>query len=198
MRALYARLRGRLSEPVAGLVTRTGLRRGFAELIVLPGADFLADGAEIYRRVPVRHAVLTGVDPGLVAAIAASGLLARLSSLDLSDNPIGDAGVRALVTSPHLGKVRWLGLEGCGIGIDGAEALAAAASQVLPNLRYLRFGGNAVDLVPHGEGWDAVSGQGPVDVHLPELGVRLDERYGPFPWLDARLAWTDFVDFTHV
>jgi uncharacterized protein (TIGR02996 family) len=201
--ALKRRLSPRLAAPIADLVSEWGLRRGFPELIKLPGADFLTRAAEIYRRVPVRHALLRDVDTGLVSKLAASPLLAQLSSLDLSDNPIGDDGVRALVASPYLGRLRWLGLVNCDIGADGVEAFAAAASRVLPNLRYLRFtdgyrtDGNRVDFVPYGVGQD-IDGRYPTEVGIPERGARLNAQYGPFPWMDEGLAWRAFVDFSQV
>ncbi len=188
-------LHDRLGAPVADLVERASLRCGFPELVTLPGADFLAHGDVLYARAPIRHVILSGVDAELAGALAASPLLDRLSSLSLGDNPIGDEGVRALVSSTHLSKLRWLNLERCGIGRDGAEALAEAAARTLPDLRWLGFQRNRVHLVPYGEGQDPISGQYPVDVYVPEFGVRLNERFGPFPWMDEAWAWSDMPDF---
>jgi uncharacterized protein (TIGR02996 family) len=188
-------LHDRLGAPVAGLVKRWRLAAGFAEVIVLSGADFLAHGDVLYGRAPVRHVVLSGVDAGLAARIAATPLLERLSSLALSNNPIGDEGVRALVSSPHLGRLRWLALGRCDIGPDGAEALAEAAGRRLPELRWLDFAENRVRLVPYGEGHDAASGEQPLEVRTPDFGRRLNERYGPFPWMDEIWAWTGMPAF---
>jgi uncharacterized protein (TIGR02996 family) len=199
MRGLAVRLEPRLGAVTAGLVDDFGVRRGFAELIELPGASFLDRGAEIYRRVPVRHVLLTGVSPDLVGAIAASPLLARLTSLGLDYNPIGDDGLRALLASPHLRRLRWLGLVNCGITPVGAELFAELAPRVLPDLRFVYFARNHAELVPYGEGSDAISGQDPIDVYIPPIAERITAEHGPLPWLDPEIAWRGgFVDFGEV
>lgn len=199
MERLRLRLTPLLGAPLAPLVGAWEVRRGFAELIELPGADFLRHGPEIYRRAPVRHALLTDVDTALVPALAASPLLARLSSLSLSHNPIGDDGIRALLGSPYLTKIRWLGLMNCDIGPVGVDAFASAVPHVMPNLRFLRFGRNRADLVPYGMGSDAVSGQDPIEVHVPGIADRIAAEHGPLPWLDPAWAWRGgFVDVSQV
>ena len=45
-------------------------------------------------------------------AVAECAALAGLKRLDLGQNPIANAGVQALLASPHLGRLRWLGLSG--------------------------------------------------------------------------------------
>jgi uncharacterized protein (TIGR02996 family) len=194
-RGLAQTLHDRLGTPVADLVESWALSCGFPEVVDLTGADFLAHGDVLYARAPVRHVILSGVDADLAGVLAASPLLDRLSSLSLRDNPIGDEGVRALVSSTHLRKLRWLDLERCGIGRDGAETLAEAAARTLPDLRWLGFEHNRVRLVPYGEGQDPISGQYPVDVYVPEFGLRLNERYGPFPWMDEVWAWDSMPGF---
>jgi hypothetical protein len=61
-------------------------------------------------------------------------------TLDLSDNPLGDAGVRTLVSSPWLSRVRVLVLDH--VGVEGADVSqqttdALAASPYLANLEEL-------------------------------------------------------------
>ncbi|WP_353850392.1 TIGR02996 domain-containing protein [Solwaraspora sp. WMMA2065] len=197
--ALSHRLTPRLGAPVAGLVTNWLVRRGFAEFVKLPGADFLDRGAEIYRRVPVRHVWLTHVDPDLIGPIAASPLLARLTSLGLNNNPIGDDGLRTLLASPYLRQLRWLGLVNCGITPVGAELFAELAPRVLPDLRFVYFARNRAKLVPYGAGFDAVGGQDPIDVYVPEIAERITAEHGPLPWLDPDIAWRGgYVDFGQV
>ncbi|WP_370461565.1 hypothetical protein [Micromonospora sp. Llam0] len=199
MRGLAVTLEPRLCAGIAGLVDDCGVRRGFAELIELPGADFLDRGTEIYRLAPVRHVLLTGVSPDLVGAISASPLLARLTSLGLDDNPIGDDGLRTLLASPHLRRLRWLGLVNCGITPVGAELFAELAPRVLPDLRFVYFARNHAELVPYGAGFDAVGGQDPIDVYVPPIAERITAEHGPLPWLDPAIAWRGgFVDFSEV
>ncbi|MFY1635093.1 hypothetical protein ACN27F_17770 [Solwaraspora sp. WMMB335] len=196
MHGLAVKLEPRLGAGIADLVDDWGVRRGFAEFIELPGADFLDQGADIYRRVPVRHVWLTDVTPDLVGAIAASPLLARLTSLGLNNNPIGDDGLRTLLASPHLRRLRWLGLVNCGITPTGAELFAELAPRVLPDLRFVYFARNRAKLVPYGAGFDAVGGQDPIDVYVPEIAERITAEHGPLPWLDPDIAWRGgYVDF---
>jgi len=183
----------RIARDVAPLVTSWQLRRGFPELVKMTAESFLRTGAEVYRRAPVRHLILTEV-VGHLDALVESPLLGRLSSLDLTRNPIGDNGVERLIQSPHLGHLRLLSLSGTETGKRGAEALAAA--QTLPNLQYLHFIGNAVKITPESRGQDVMTGE-ILDVDYPAFGRQLVELYGPKPWLtytspdaDIELYWT--------
>ncbi len=60
-------------------------------------------------------------------ALATNAQLANLVVLDLAHNPIGDAGVRALIDSPHLGGVRELLLASTACGERALDALATSA-----------------------------------------------------------------------
>lgn len=86
----------RIGGDLGGLVDNTYLRRGFAEILIMSGPDFLARGAELGRRVPWRGVILSGVDAAVAADLAASPLLARPAVLDLSGNRLGDAGLPCL------------------------------------------------------------------------------------------------------
>ena len=144
-------------------------------------------------RHPVQYVELTDA-AAQVGALAEFPLLARLTSLDLYGNQIGDAGLATLVESPHLGRLRWLGLAQTGVGAPGAEALAAATT--LPNLQYVHFAGNPVKLTPEAaaQDWDGA----PLEITMPPLGRQSStKRHGPLALLDpARspdsgcLTWT--------
>jgi uncharacterized protein (TIGR02996 family) len=182
----------RIAAAVAPMVDSWQLRRGFPELVELKAARFLADAKAIYRHAPVRHLILTDI-AGHLDALAASPQLARIRSLDLGENWIGDEGLRTLLRSPYLGGLRYLSLFDGGIGPAGAEALAAA--DTVPNLQYVNFTGDKVDVVPRPSGQDALSGE-VVDIEYPPFGRQLIEKYGPKPWLtytspdpDAERYW---------
>ena len=71
-------------------------------------------------------------DAGL-SALAESAVLAPVERLYLARNPISDVGIMALAASPHVGKMRELGLGTLEeLSDDGAEALASS-----PNLTSL-------------------------------------------------------------
>lgn len=152
--------------------------RGFVEEAKLDAARFLSVAPELYRRAPVLHLDLTGVKP-VAAELFQSPYLARIQSLDLLRNGLGDAEVAALAASPHLANLRWLDLSINKIGAAGLEALAASRS--LPRLGYVGLATNAIpDPTPqHADEWDATS----------PVGKELQRKYGPRAWLDARPRW---------
>jgi uncharacterized protein (TIGR02996 family) len=75
-------------------------------------------------------------------ALAGSPHLARLTSLGLFSNRLGDAGARALAASPHLANLVDLDLDSNEITDAGSEALLA--SPHLAGLRRVKLEGNAL------------------------------------------------------
>jgi hypothetical protein len=73
-------------------------------------------------------------------AVAGSPHLARLTTLSLSNNPVGPHGARALAASPHLRRLRQLELSVARLGDDGVIALAG--SPVLDTVVRLRLSTN--------------------------------------------------------
>ena len=82
-----------------------------------------------------------GDDEATLLSMAAH--LGGLKSLLLRENGIGDAGAAALARSPHLAGLAVLDLAGNRIGTAGARSLAASAH--LGNLARLDVTGNPVD-----------------------------------------------------
>jgi uncharacterized protein (TIGR02996 family) len=79
----------------------------------------------------------------LARLLAATKRLASLTALDLSGNPFGPDGVRALVESRHLmTRLATLDLSRCGLGNDGAKFLAGEPR--LAGLKTLALRGNAI------------------------------------------------------
>jgi uncharacterized protein (TIGR02996 family) len=163
---------------VRPLVDSWQFLRGFTDVVTLDAARFLASAPELYRRAPVLHLNLTGVKP-VAAELFQSPHLARIQSLDLRRNGLGDAEVAVLAASPYLTNLAWLNLGINKIGAAGLEALAA--SRNLPRLGYVGFATNAIpDPTPqHADEWDATS----------RVAEELQRKYGPRPWLDARRRW---------
>jgi uncharacterized protein (TIGR02996 family) len=158
---------------IADRVRAYEFSRGFVEHVTMPAADFLAFADELFRVAPIRHLTLVYAK-GQTAKIAASPALARLVSLHLPSNDLGDDDVAALVASPHLGGLSLLDLAKNAIGRAGAEAIVAAPA--LAKLRHLDFRGNKIDLVPRAAGVDY---DGSVqDVEVPPLATELQSRYG--------------------
>jgi uncharacterized protein (TIGR02996 family) len=130
---------------VGDLVWRYQFLRGFVEHVTLTASEFLARAADLYRIAPIRHATLSAARPQ-IARLAASPYLARLVSLDLSDNKLGDDAVRQLAGSKHVENLRLLRLAKNELGREAAEAVVASPG--LANLIHLDFRHNKVDLTP--------------------------------------------------
>ncbi|MEZ4403682.1 MAG: TIGR02996 domain-containing protein [Kofleriaceae bacterium] len=168
----HARWTPRLPVPV----TEARFYRGFVELVATSAEALLGGLAELARVVPLRHADVTGA-AGRVAALAAASGVARLVSLGLAQNHLGDADAAALAGWPR-GRLRWLDLARNQITVAGLDDLAAA-----PNLRGLDF----IDLMgnPCGDPVDrpAFDGGLVVDVRPTERGRELEARHGELAWL---------------
>jgi len=106
---------------------------------------------------------MNGVGPGGAAALAE----ARLHVLGIEDNPLGDAGVCALVDSGLLGRTSRAVLIDVGLGVAGAARLAACRREVRG---VLRLGLNAL-----GDAGVAALLDGPAVDGLSELGLACND-----------------------
>jgi uncharacterized protein (TIGR02996 family) len=165
---------------VSPLLTAWHFGRGFVDTASLDAASFLASAAELYRRAPVVHLNLRGVQP-VAREFFASPHLSQIRSMWMVRQDLGDAEAIALASSPYLGALEWLDLSANRIGAAGLEALAA--SDRLPRLGYLRFMSNAVD-DPTPRFADEYDADTPA-------AVELQRTYGYREWLSAhpRALW---------
>jgi uncharacterized protein (TIGR02996 family) len=99
-------------------------RRGFVEHVALPLKSFLDHAAALFAAVPLRSVALTltppgkdslrppvPLDQGLMHRLADSPFLGRLTALRFPEppyngTPLGDLGLRILMASPHVGRLR--------------------------------------------------------------------------------------------
>jgi hypothetical protein len=135
-----------------------------------------------------------------IDALAASPHLARLVAIEFYNRsetaPLGDAGLRTLTESPHLGKLALLQLAWNAISFDGVEAIAA--SKMLPGLRDVSLGNNPVGQVVEEYGVDALNFEIVRDgISLPPLGRTLEEKYGQLRWLHAPSSFRMFPPTLH-
>lgn len=72
------------------------------------------------------HLARNDIDGAVLATILAGGPYPEVTSLVLSDNPLGDAGVEALAQSGAFPSLTSLNLDGAGITLAAARALAGA------------------------------------------------------------------------
>jgi uncharacterized protein (TIGR02996 family) len=111
------------------------LERGFVETVFVDADAFIELAPRMVVTFPLRMLHLTGVTAKNLPGLSAVPELAHLRGLSLVRNPIGDDGLRTLLTSPYLTRLRWLDLDGTGVTEAGVEALAAAGAT--PELRYV-------------------------------------------------------------
>ncbi|EYF05144.1 hypothetical protein [Chondromyces apiculatus] len=112
------------------------------------------------------------------ADLAALLALARLRTLDLTNQGVTDADLSALAASPHVAGLRFLDLTQNEITSQGLDALAA--SRALPSLVTVGLQLNRVhDPVDQLEFYDETNQH-----RVPtEEGRALEQKYGRLPWL---------------
>lgn len=136
-------------------------RRGFADWFEADAAKFLQGLPVMAKHTPIAHAKLTGMKADTLARLCAREELRQLESLDLHEqrigpkdapalgsaqfvtlrdldlwgNPLGDAGLAAIVASEHLAGLEQLHLYKC--GLTKASLVALSRAPCLPSLRML-------------------------------------------------------------
>ena len=99
-------------------------RRGFVEIVWLTARAFIEKAPLLFARAPVRELRVTRSTAEDFQSLMTSPRLARLRTLDLSSQQLGDRGVAALVRSQFSSTLKVLRFRGCGISDFGAMALA--------------------------------------------------------------------------
>ncbi|GIE28167.1 hypothetical protein Ait01nite_012120 [Actinoplanes italicus] len=197
---LTAALRDRLTPPLPAAGT-VRLQRGFPEYPTIAPAAFLDHADDLARLIPWRGIRFGDWDETDLGDLLTSPLLARAVYLDLSSSHLDDAGLRLLASSPHLKRLRWLGLADCGITLRGVQSLAEAGEQNLPSLQYVDLTGNLGEFTPR----RSDTGPRPYDdwatpIHIydpwdrpwltrQDRAAHLYERFEHLPWLDDAWAW---------
>jgi uncharacterized protein (TIGR02996 family) len=126
---------------------KEGFERGFLHVWQMTGKQFL-EGAGRIRAVAPLDTLFLRLLKGREGAVFASEHLGGLSRLWVQEAQLTDAGVRALTSSPHLGRVRKLGLARTTLGdakdanrLTDASAVALAEADNLPALTDLDLSG---------------------------------------------------------
>lgn len=163
--------------------------RGFIGLIDIDTPTFLRHAEALYRAAPLQHLQLRNA-AGHLGELGAAPHLARIRSLLLCENGLGDADVAALVGSPHLRGLRALDLSRN--RLTDAAVAAIAATPNLDALRYLN-----VDYNPCADPVDGRYYSDDVNwVWAPrEAGKALEAKYGPKPYLHPTTEqWPGDID----
>lgn len=146
----YSRLRakaGKLERRHGGFgsltkvaIAKTELRCGFVERVELTPSRWIKHAAEIVQTTPLRSLRLKGKCTRFLQ-IAKMPELAQLTSLELRQPKIDDAGLEAMVNSPHLAQVDSL-------DVHGTECSSAcrilARSPLLSRLNTLEISDDAI------------------------------------------------------
>jgi uncharacterized protein (TIGR02996 family) len=129
---------GPLLGPLPGMVAEWKFRRGFLEEVALEGRGLRGHADLLFRASPIRHLTVYLARSHL----AALPPLARLTSLNLGGNSIGDEGVVTLAACPCLGRLTALNLRSNGLTDAGVRTLAFSGG--LQRLAALNLSNNAV------------------------------------------------------
>lgn len=171
-------------KPIASMqgVKWVGLMRGFPEYLRMSARDFLDHGARLHALAPIRHLSLDDVKPH-ARELFGSPLLARIRTLSLRKQQLGDEEARLLAGSQHVRSLRWLDLAANAIGHAGLEALASSPN--LPELRVLEFADNAArDPTPQIGETDMDSGE-VLRLEITPEASALEARFGSRAWLSS-------------
>jgi uncharacterized protein (TIGR02996 family) len=114
--------------PLVGIAESTHLERGLVEWVLLDLDTYLAHGAEIFGRFPVRSLAIRGVH-GRMAELLASPWIARIEYLSLPEPRLSSAQQRGATTTPYE-------------GLSDDDVAELAASNRLRNLRGIDLGWN--------------------------------------------------------
>jgi uncharacterized protein (TIGR02996 family) len=163
---------------VRPLVDDLTFERGFIDWVTCDARAYLERAGEIAARAPLLHLQVTGAKAH-TETFFASPALARLRSLLLPGEKIGDAGLEHLAASPHLGEIRYLDLFGNEITRRGLEALCASPN--LPKLRFVRWTSNRVS--DPSDRPAAVDNGQILEWEADPIQAELEEKYGHKEWM---------------
>jgi uncharacterized protein (TIGR02996 family) len=138
---LLADFRGPWTENLEGCVAWCSFRRGFIEEVALSDRQLIRHAAELFQSAPVLDIHLQTDGKRLDRLPEVPGLKHTLF-LDLSSQPLGNAGIEKLAAAAMLSQVHGLNLGSTFLGDPGLEALSH--SPRLSNLRELYLNDNPI------------------------------------------------------
>lgn len=109
-RALVDKHHAKWMKPLKPTAVYAWLRRGFFHEVRVHGKKVVDGGGSIFEREPVRALWSRDIGNRVVGAFAAMPELARLHKLSLPECKLDAKGLSTLLASPHLTRLRTLGL----------------------------------------------------------------------------------------
>lgn len=177
---LHNRLMPRLSAPISSWVKSDRPDRGLIAYVRMDGKSFVEHGADVFARAPIQHLDLVDTND-VFAEIVRNPLLAKVQTLSIDRDELGDEEATLLAASPNARNLVYLSLFGNRIGQVGLEAIAA--SKNLPVLRAFDFGYNDVESPVATMVSDGVSGLEHGQPGGP-LAAVIRQKYGDKAWLE--------------
>lgn len=141
-------------------------RRGFLEDMTLPDEVFLREAQNLFESTPLSSVRLLPAQ-GSIYDLANFPLLARLRGLDLAGWHLGGDGLLVLLSSPHLPRLRSLGLAENSLVVREAGMVEYEPPPQLAELSALDLSSNTVD----DEGMETLARM-PALASLASLSVR--------------------------
>jgi hypothetical protein len=92
--------------------------------------ELLDHGDDLFDGTPALTTLRITDAGGLVETLAQVPHLTRLTTLDLSRNPVAPAEARAFAQSPHLAGLKLLTMHNCALGDEGLREFALASRLV--------------------------------------------------------------------
>lgn len=147
------------------------------------GKDAPAPLVDLKTPLDALTLVTTNAPEALVEAITKAPGLARLRTLAITNNPIGDDGLAAILASKRLASVEELDLRSNALSVDAIHRLLDAS----PNgYRRLQLGGNAIDdsVVVRIAQWPAAARLEKLDLGSSDVGDEGIIALARSPYLD--------------
>ncbi len=180
---LLAKHRALWVRGIDGRVPFAKFLRGFVELIHIDGNDAAHSLADLYKLAPIRMLVITNPGPA-IDKLARAPQLDRIVKLSLPKGGLTDAQAIALLSSPHVRRLKAIDLSFNDLGPAVLDALCNRGQ--LPALVFANVVGNKFDDPVEQAGTDAMTGDLDLSsVSLPALGKQLEAKHGTQPWLHA-------------
>jgi uncharacterized protein (TIGR02996 family) len=176
---LKAALDDRLGAPLRPWIVTFQLDRGLVALVKMDARTFIEHGSDVFARAPIQHLDLVETKP-VFAELMQSPVLARVQTLTLTKNGLGDKEAELLAACPHFRNLLSLDVWGNKIGMPGLEAITASPN--FPVLRNFEFDYNLVDSPVSKWSNDGVSGLSDYEGAGPTQAI-LESKYGKKVWM---------------
>lgn len=178
--SLPANLNDELAGPIRQWIRTWQVDRGFIALVEMDGKTFVDHGRDVFARAPIQHLNLINAKP-VFAEIVQSPFLARVQTLSIVKENLGDEEAKLLASSVHVRGLVYLDLSANKIGQAGLEAITASSN--LAALKMLHFDYNLVASPVAQWNSDGVSGLVYQESGGP-IQAMLKQKFGDKPWME--------------